>query len=331
MDEWMTQPPDRARDAVVVIPDAAIQFGGVSKRFGDVTALDDVSFHAPLGSVTVLLGPNGAGKTTTVRLTTGAVIPNSGAIQVLGLNPLTDGDEIRSRVGIVPPKPAFYDMLTGWENLRFAAAIFEVPETTAQSAAERFGIDHALRQEVGGYSTGMRTRLALARAVIHDPEVLMLDEPTSGLDPESAKAVLELIRDMAGRGRTIVMCTHLLHEAEGIADQVVLMDEGSVRASGSPADLTRRYMPDPIVILDAEDRADLESVDQLDGVLATRWDGPLHVTIDDADRVPDLVVELVKRGVRPTRVEPLTPSLADLYFEMQRTHRAAKRPGGVSP
>lgn len=318
----MPHAPDALHDAMVVIPDAAVQFGNVSKRFGEVTALDDVSFHAPIGSVTVLLGPNGAGKTTTVRLTTGAVLPNFGGIQVLGLNPLHDGDEIRTRVGVVPPKPAFYDMLSGWENLQFAATIFGSTEAAARSAAERFGIDHALGQEVGGYSTGMRTRLALARAVIHDPEVLMLDEPTAGLDPESAKAVLELIREMAGRGRTIVMCTHLLHEAEGIADQVVLMEEGSVRAAGNPLELARTYMPDPIVILDAEDRDALSVVDGLDGVVATRWDGALHVTIDDSDRVPDIVIELVKLGIRPTRVEPVTPTLEDLYFEMQRTHRA---------
>ena len=299
----------------------AIRFEHVSKAFGDVHALDDVTFDAPQGAVTVLLGPNGAGKTTTVRLTTGAVVPNHGGIQVLGLNPLTKGDEVRSRVGVVPPKPAFYDQLTGWENLQFAATIFDSDEARARSAAERFGIDHALGQEVGGYSTGMRTRLALARAVIHDPEVLMLDEPTAGLDPESAKAVLDLIREMAGRGRTIVMCTHLLHEAEGIADQVVLMEEGSVRAHGSPTGLARQYMPDPIVILDAEDRTVLDAVVQIDGVIDTRWDGALHVTIDNEDRVADIVVELVKRGVRLTRVEPISPTLEDLYFEMQRAHR----------
>lgn len=301
---------------------AAIRFESVSKTFGEVTALDDVQFDAPTGSVTVLLGPNGAGKTTTVRLTTGAMVPDHGAIQVLGLNPLTAGDEIRSRVGVVPPKPAFYDQLTGWENLQFAARIFEADEVHARSAAERFGIDHALGQEVGGYSTGMRTRLALSRAAVHDPEVLMLDEPTAGLDPESAKAVLELIQEMAGRGRTIVMCTHLLHEAEGIADQVILMDEGTVRASGDPMSLARQYMADPIVIIDAEDRSDLDFLGDLDGVLGVRVDGAFHVTIDSEDRVPDLVIELVKRGVRPTRIEPLSPTLEDLYFEMQRSHRA---------
>ncbi len=301
----------------------AISFSSVHKRFGDVHALDDVAFSAPAGSVTVLLGPNGAGKTTTVRLTTGALISDSGEIRVLGLDPLVDGDAVRSRVGVVPPKPAFYDQLTGWENLQFAATIFGSNEASAREAAKRFDIADALDKDVGGYSTGMRTRLALARAVIHDPEVLMLDEPTAGLDPESARAVLELITDLAGRGRTIVMCTHLLHEAEGIADQVVLMDRGSVRAHGNPQDLARAYMPDPIVIMDAEDRRSLDFLAQLDGVLSMRIDDGVYVTLDSLDRVPDIVIELVKRGVRPTRIEPLSPTLEDLYFEMQRAHRSA--------
>lgn len=299
----------------------AISFQSVHKQFGDIVALDSVDFEAPVGSVTVLLGPNGAGKTTTVRLTTGALIAESGVVSVLGLSPLTDGDEIRARVGVVPPKPAFYDQLTGWENLQFAATIFESDEARARSAAERFGIDHALGQEVGGYSTGMRTRLALARAVVHDPEVLMLDEPTAGLDPESARAVLDLIKELAGLGRTIVMCTHLLHEAEGIADQVVLMDNGSVRAAGAPADLARSYMANPIVFIDAEDRSELTVLTELDGVLGVTGEGARRVELDSTTRVPDIVVELVKRGVRPTRIEPLTPTLEDLYFEMQRRHR----------
>lgn len=299
----------------------AISFSSVHKTFGDVHALTDIEFETPTGSVTVLLGPNGAGKTTTVRLTTGALVADSGDVRVLGLNPLEDGDEVRSRVGVVPPKPAFYDQLTGWENLQFAATIFEGSEQSAREAAERFNIEHALDQEVAGYSTGMRTRLALARAVVHDPEVLMLDEPTAGLDPESARAVLELIAELAERGRTIVMCTHLLHEAEGIADQVVLLENGHVRAHGDPKELARDYMPDPIVIVEAEDPSSLAFLSQLDGVISIRHDGATFVTVDSSDRIPDMVIEMVKRGVRPTRIEPLTPTLEDLYFEMQRAHR----------
>ncbi len=302
---------------------AAISFSSVRKTFGDVVALNSVDFVAPSGAVTVLLGPNGAGKTTAVRLTTGAMTPDGGEIRVLGLNPLTDGDEVRARVGVVPPKPAFYDQISGWENLKFAATIFGAGESQARDAAARFAIDHALDQEVGGYSTGMRTRLALARAVLHDPEVLMLDEPTAGLDPESSRAVLDLIAEIAKRDRTIVMCTHLLHEAEGAADQVILLEEGGVRASGHPRTLAERYMADPIVILDAEDQESLGFLPELDGVIAVRVDGATYVTLDTLDRAPDLVLELVKRGVRLTRVEPLNPTLEDLYFEMQRSHREA--------
>ena len=299
--------------------ESAIRFGSVSKSFGVVHAVQDLNFVAPTGAVTVLLGPNGAGKTTTVRLTTGALVADRGDIEVLGLHPKINGDEIRRRVGIVPPKPAFYDQLTGWENLQFAARIFGSDEHAALDAAERFEIDHALSQEVGGYSTGMRTRLALARSVLHDPEVLLLDEPTAGLDPESSRNVLELIRELAGRGRTIVLCTHLLHEAEGIADQIVLMSSGHARISGSPEALTGRYLADPVVLFDAEDRSALTSLPDRDGVMSVSWNGAVHATLSDHDMLPDLIADLVRDGVRLTRVEPIAPSLEELYFAMQRS------------
>jgi len=304
----------------------AIRFLSVSKAFGEVRALSDLDFVAPSGSITVLLGPNGAGKTTTVRLATGSMQPDFGDIRVLGLVPMDDGREVRARVGVVPPKPAFYEQLTGWENLQFAATIFEASERAARDAAERFDIAHALDQEVGGYSTGMRTRLALARAVIHDPEVLLLDEPTAGLDPESSRAVLELISELAGKGRTIVMCTHLLHEAEGIADQVVLMDKGTTRAAGHPRDLARRYMADPVVIFDAENREVLATLEGRAGVIRMRRNGHVEVALDDLHRLPDLIAELVAGGARLTRVEPKQPTLEDLYFEMQRRHREEVTP-----
>lgn len=302
---------------------SAIRFGTVSKTFGSVRAVESLTFAAPAGAVTVLLGPNGAGKTTTVRLTTGALVADRGDIEVLGLHPKINGDEVRRRVGIVPPKPAFYDQLTGWDNLRFAARIFGSNEGAALDAAERFSIQDALLQEVGGYSTGMRTRLALARAVIHDPEVLLLDEPTAGLDPESSRSVLELIRELAGRGRTIVLCTHLLHEAEGIADQLVLMNNGHAQAAGVPQELAGEYLAQPVVVFDAENRDALGALGDEEGVVSVSWNGSVQVTLDDLNRLPDLVTRLVNGGARITRVEPIGATLEELYFEMQRTHREA--------
>ncbi len=300
---------------------SAIEFSHVTRRFGDITAVDDLTLEVPEGSITVLLGPNGAGKTTTVRLATGALGSDKGAIRVLGLDPQTDGDEVRARCAVVPPKPALYDNLTGWENLKFSADIFAADHAAIRPAAERFGIEHALDLNVGGYSTGMRTRLALARAVLHDPEVLLLDEPTAGLDPESARAVLNLIRELAGRGRTIVLCTHLLHEAEGVADQVVLMGAGHARIVGSQDDLADRFVTNPAVIIDAEDRSSLTRLNEHRDVVSAEWNGAIHVRLAHLDRLPDLVADLVGSGVRITRVEPDNPTLETLYFEMQRSLR----------
>lgn len=299
----------------------AINFSNVTRRFGAIRAVDDLSLEVPEGSITVLLGPNGAGKTTTVRLTTGALNSDSGSIEVLGLDPKTDGDEVRARSAVVPPKPALYDRLSGWDNLVFTADIFGADHSTIRPAAERFGIDHALDLDVGGYSTGMRTRLALARAMLHDPEVLLLDEPTAGLDPESARAVLNLIRELAGRGRTIVLCTHLLHEAEGVADQVVLMASGQARIVGSQEDLADQFVTNPAVVIDAEDRSVLHLLEKHRDVVSAEWNGALHVRLTHLDRLPDVVAELVASGARITRVQPDNPTLETLYFEMQRSLR----------
>ena len=303
------------------MPDPSIELIDVTRNFGAVRALDGLSLSVPAGSVAVLLGPNGAGKTTTVRIITGALRSNSGAVRVLGEDPMIEGDQLRGRIGVVAPKPAMWDRLTGEENLSFTAEIYGVPKSTIYEAAERFGITYALDQEVGGYSTGMRTRLALARAVVHDPEILLLDEPTAGLDPESSRAVLEMIRELAGKGRTIVMCTHLLHEAEGIADQVVLMGAGKAQAAGHPTQLAAAYMKHPKVVVDAENRPTLDNIAAHPAVMRAEWNGALHLTLEDIDALPDLVTDMVNGGTRLTRVEPQLPTLEHLYFEMQRSLR----------
>jgi len=169
----------------------------------------------------------------------------------------------------------------------------------------------------------MKTRLALARAVLHDPDLLLLDEPTSGLDPESAHAVLRLIDEMAAEGTTVVMCTHLLLEAEGLADQVVILEHGRDLMSGTPDDLVRRFWPDPSVTIDAEDRIALDGVAMLDGVKAyERNGGAAMVTLDDLKRVPDLVAQLTAVGARVTRVTPHEPTLEELYFAVRRSSGA---------
>ncbi|MCI0584098.1 MAG: ABC transporter ATP-binding protein, partial [Chloroflexi bacterium] len=286
-----------------------VQIEGVARSFGRVLALAELSMTVPRGSVAVLVGPNGAGKTTAVRLMTGALRPQTGTIRVFGEDPQQAGESVRRRCGVVAAKPALYDRLTGRDNLTFAAELYEVPSAQERvaEAAERFGISNALANRVGGYSTGMKSRLALARAVLHDPELLLLDEPTAGLDPEAARAVLAHIDWLAETGKTVIMCTHLLLEAEGIADQVVIMDRGRGVVAGSPADLAERYWP-PTVVLDAEDREQLfTKLERMEGIVAMQRNGHALVELDHLKRVPDLVAALTKARIRLTRVEPVTP------------------------
>ncbi|HYF46316.1 MAG TPA: hypothetical protein VD926_08915, partial [Acidimicrobiales bacterium] len=163
---------------------------------------------------------------------------------------------------------------------------------------------------------------ALARSIMHDPDLLLYDEPTSGLDPESSHAVLELIRSMTDDGRTVVMCTHLLLEAEGLADQVVVLEGGTDLISGTPQELTDRYWPGLVVHLDAEAREGLDQLATAEGVIAYERNGVAEVQVDSLDRVPDLVAQLVRAGVRLTRVEPRVPTLEDLYFAVREGRQA---------
>ena len=329
----MPDAPSRA-DATPPAPPApvgVIELSDVYRRFGDTPALAGLSFTVPKETITVLLGPNGAGKTTCTRVITGALGPDAGAVRVFGLDPTVDGDEVRRRCGVVSAKPALYDRLSGRDNLAYSAELYglgrgQLAADRIAEAAGRFGITGALDAQVGGYSTGMKTRLALARSVLHEPDLLLYDEPTSGLDPESSYAVLELIREMTDDGRTVVMCTHLLLEAEGLADQVVMLQEGRSLIQGTPATLVRQYWPHDTVVFDAEDRAQLALLHGRPGVLdvVAGDDGAVTVAVDDLRHVPDLVHSLTSEGVRLTRVAGVRHTLEDLYFAVRRT-------SGVNP
>ena len=328
-------PPSIAPPAPTAPPTPAVRLAGVTRTFGEVTALDALDLVVPEQSITVLLGPNGAGKTTAVRMITGALEAHGGSVEVFGLDPTVHGEEVRRRCGVVSAKPALYDRLSGWDNLRYAAELYGLgrrADERIREAAARFEIDHALDQQVGGYSTGMKTRLALSRSVLHEPDLLLFDEPTSGLDPESSYAVLDLIRQMRRDGSTIVMCTHLLLEAEGLAEQIVVMEDGANLVSGSPTELSARYWPGVVLRLEAEEPASLDLLASHPAVLEYRRGDAPHATATLRDDAPvaDLVGELVGAGVRLTRVEPRRPSLEDLYFAVRAESRQARENGGAS-
>ncbi len=318
-----------------------IDIQDASKSFGEVKALSHLDLTARPGAITVLLGPNGAGKTTAIRMITGALSPDEGRSRVFGVDPAgPDGEQVRANCGVVTAKPSLYDRLSGWDNLRYAAELYglgkgSTADARIRDAASVFAIEPALDQKVGGYSTGMKTRLALARAILHGPELLLLDEPTSGLDPESALAVLELIRGMTSEGQTVLMCTHLLLEAEGLADEIVVMQTGTSLKAGTPKDLIRSYWPVEQVRITSPIPEGLKRLERSDSVMKFEQttDGVL-LDVEDMAVVPGLVAELVKHNVPIGSVVPVVPSLEDLYFAIRRENGSVEGelepPGGSS-
>jgi ABC-2 type transport system ATP-binding protein len=302
--------------------DEVIVARGLTKRFGPGQGLDDLSLSVRRGQVLALLGPNGAGKTTTVRLLNGIMCPDQGSCSVVGLDPVTDGEAVRRRTGVLTEHTGLDDRLSAVENLVVAARIrgWSAPEarTASLELLERFAMDSLADRSVRGMSTGQRKRIALARALLHRPEVLFLDEPTSGLDPEATRDVLDLIAALAAEGRTIVLCTHFLGEAERLATNVAVLIGGRLRAFGTTAELAaQRWQTVEVTVMTPAH--DLEVSERAAGevqgvVRVARGIDRLTVWVSTATVVPRLVRSLVDAGVSIEAVTPRDRTLEDVYF-----------------
>lgn len=302
----------------------AISASNVTHAFGARRAIDDLTFEVRRGEVFAFLGPNGAGKTTTVRLLNGLYIPQSGSIQVLGLDPARQGQAVRLRSGVLTETPALYERLTARQNLEFFGTLAGMQSADLKGRIEEllafFELDGRANDKAGKYSKGMKQRLALARAILARPEIVFLDEPTSGLDPESALQVRDLILSMRKQdGHTVFLCTHHLVEAERLCDRVAILNRGRILACGSLAELNRAYNPGMWVEvgLNAPLQRSLSAPD-LPGALAVESeDHALRVRVADQEAVPALVGALVQAGAQILRVQPHTASLEDIYFKLQ--------------
>ncbi len=215
----------------------ALYAEGLVKHFGEVKAVDGVDLSLPRGSVLAMLGPNGAGKTTTVELCEGFQRPDAGTVRVLGLDPLADGERLRARIGVMPQGGGAYPGVRAGEMLRLVAACSARPLST-DWLLDVLGLQSAARTPYKRLSGGQQQRLALACAVVGRPELAFLDEPTAGMDPQGRRLVWDLITALRRDGVGVLLTTHLMDEAEALADQVVIIDRGRVVASGTPASLT---------------------------------------------------------------------------------------------
>ena len=223
-----------------------IQTEDLSKQFGDFWAVDGLNLSVHPGQILALLGQNGAGKTTTVRLLTAVLAPSRGRANVAGYDILKQPDKVRSVVGVLTEQHGLYLRMTGEEYLDFFGQVYRLNGSARQARTaellEYFGLGDASRQKIGEYSKGMRQKLALARALIHAPPVLLLDEPTSAMDPESARLVRDSIASLRSENRTILICTHNLVEAEMLADQIAIIYRGRILTGGTVEALKKRLL-----------------------------------------------------------------------------------------
>ena len=224
----------------------AIVIEHLSHRFNSRYALKDLSYEVRQGEIFALLGPNGAGKTTTIRLVNGLYTPTSGRINVLGMDSVRQGSQIRQQTGVLTETSALYERLSARENLLFFGRLYGVPESLLLKRTDEilqfFGLKNRESERAGAYSKGMKQRLALARAFLTHPRILFLDEPTSSLDPESTQQVHELIESLCRQEEnTVFLCTHRLEEAERLADRVAILNSGRLLALGSLPELTQQF------------------------------------------------------------------------------------------
>jgi ABC-2 type transport system ATP-binding protein len=306
----------------------AVELEGVSRRFGEATAVADLSCTVRRGSVLGLLGHNGAGKTTTLRLITGVLQATAGHVRVFGLDPVVQGPQVRRDTGVLLSDPAVDRRLTGRENLHFAARLHALDHDTATARVDElavsFHLDDRLDEPVEHYSDGMRQRLALARVLLPNPSLLLLDEPTTSLDPMAAHGVRQLVRDLAqSHARTVILATHDLTEAAELCDQVAVLERGRLVAYGTPSDLADRVAARGLQLVISEiDHVRICGIaERLGYTVEPLETGRVCVHGVDYDDVPVFVRTLAEAGVALYGVDVDQPTLTDLYLALHRGDR----------
>ncbi|MBK8985058.1 MAG: ABC transporter ATP-binding protein [Chloroflexi bacterium] len=297
-----------------------IRTENLTKKFGEHLAVDRLTLEIGEGEVFGFLGPNGAGKTTTVRMLTSLIAPTGGTAAVMGYQVGRDDQEIRRNVGILTETPGLYDRLSAWRNMTIFATLYEVKDVPGQveKYLRMLGLWERRHDEAGTFSKGMRQKLAIARALLHEPRILFLDEPTSGLDPEAAKLVRDFIEELSEQGRTIFICTHNLDEAERLCNRLAVF-KTRLRVVDTTAGLRQQLYGRQVVFHLAETAVAylplLQNLPYLHRSEAI--ENKLIVALDDPEsHNPDLIRLLVQAGANLRFVGELRHSLEDIYLQL---------------
>ncbi len=301
--------------------------GTFRRRSKEVEAVRAVSFTIEPGELFGLLGPNGAGKTTTIKMLITLLIPTAGSARVLGLDVVKDAREVRKRIGYVfGGERGVYERLSGYDNLRYFAELYGVPpklqKPRIEELLELVGLKGREHERAEGYSRGMKQRLHVARGLLHDPEVLFLDEPTIGLDPVGARELRSTIASLTAAGKTILLTTHYMFEADALCDRIAVISKGKIVAEGTPADLKRGVGQGSVLEVEVYgvDEETIERVRRLGGVLA--------VSVEEREQAQVLVVQTQTEveltsailgnlnGGQVGRISQREPTLEDAYVAL---------------
>ncbi len=292
----------------------------LSKQFDSFWAVDGVNLDVPAGNVLVLLGPNGAGKTTTVRMLTSILRPTRGTARVAGYDVIQDADRVRGAVGVLTEHHGLYGRMNAVEYLEFYARLYRLDGAMAaqrrDSLLEQFGLSDDRKRRLGEYSKGMRQKLALVRALLHDPQVLLLDEPTSAMDPESARMVRDAIRSLRSGDRTILLCTHNLVEAEELADQVAIIRRGRIILNDTLSGLKRELLGPAEYEVQLTGGLNGWTPDVPGVTVSGHWEGGLRLRVANPGQSnPELLRQMVNHGLEVVALQEVPRSLENVYLE----------------
>lgn len=294
----------------------------LQKRFDDFEAVRDVSLQVAEGEVLALLGPNGAGKTTTIRMLTAIFKPSAGRASVAGYDVVAQPEKVREQVGVLTEHHGLYLRNRGREYLQFFAELYRLPKDVVRRRIDhllqRFGMAEAADRRIGDYSKGMRQKLSLIRAMLHDPAALLLDEPTSAMDPEAARQVRDAIAELRGDRRAIILCTHNLTEAEELADKIAIIRRGEIIATGTAEALRRQFLglPEMHLQLGTPLNGLATQLAALVDVSAAGPDWLRYRTGQPASDNPRLLRHLAEARVPVVTLAPVQRSLESVYLQI---------------
>jgi ABC-2 type transport system ATP-binding protein len=301
-----------------------IETRDLTKTFDKFTAVENLTLSVQSGEIFAFLGPNGAGKTTTMRMLACLIAPTSGEATVAGYRVGKEDDAIRARIGILTETPGLYEKLNAVQNLDFFARLYGLDAARREKQIDRYlqilGLGDRRTEPVGGFSKGMKQKLSIARALLHEPEVVFFDEPTSALDPEAAKVVRDFIAELKSEGRTIFLCTHNLDEADRLADRVGVFKKRLIKVD-TPSNLRRELYGDRVLFRVREiGEAQLDAVKALPFVKDVhRTDSTLSIALEDPENMtPPVVNALVQAGAAVVEVRPARASLEEVYLDLIR-------------